>query len=103
MRSETDNPLLEVVLHSGEDYVLEGFRDYLLNLDVPLNLDRRIRVQVSAQRGAAISSQCWDSRQRAAACSRRAPGNHGIGLADDDGLSPGNCAEASVFRACIWA
>ena len=45
MRSETDNPLLEVVLHSGEPYVLEGFREYLRGLDIRLDLDRRIQVQ----------------------------------------------------------
>ena len=45
MRSATDNPLLEVVLHSGEDYVLAGFRDFLKGLDIRLDLDRRIQVQ----------------------------------------------------------
>lgn len=45
MRSDADNPLLEVVLHSGEDYVLQGFKEYLRGLDVRINLDRRIQVQ----------------------------------------------------------
>jgi len=45
MRSGTDNPLLEIVLHSGDDYVLEAFREYLRELDVAVNLDRRIQVQ----------------------------------------------------------
>jgi len=45
MRSKTDNPLLEVVLHSGEDYILDGFREYLRGLDITVNLDRRIQVQ----------------------------------------------------------
>lgn len=45
MRSQTDNPLLEVVLHSGEDYILDGFREYLEELDIAVDLDRRIQVQ----------------------------------------------------------
>lgn len=45
MRSKTDNPLLEVVLHSGEDYILDGFREYLGGLDIAVDLDRRIQVQ----------------------------------------------------------
>ncbi len=45
MLTKTDLPLLEVVLHATDDYILEGFRDYLLSLDVKVNLDRRIQVQ----------------------------------------------------------
>jgi len=45
MRSTTDNPLLEVVLHSGQDYILDGFREYLSGLDIAVDLDRRIQVQ----------------------------------------------------------
>jgi hypothetical protein len=45
MRSKTDNPLLEVVLHSGADYILDGFREYLRGLDIAVDLDRRIQVQ----------------------------------------------------------
>ena len=44
MRSRIDNPLLEVVLHRGDEYVLEGFREYLKGLDVEVDLDRRIQV-----------------------------------------------------------
>lgn len=45
MHSKTDAPLLEVVLHAPEDYVIEGFRDYLRTLDVRVDLDRRVQVQ----------------------------------------------------------
>lgn len=45
MLTKTDLPLLEVVLHATDDYILEGFRDYLRSLDVKVNLDRRIQVQ----------------------------------------------------------
>lgn len=45
MRSRSDNPLLEVVLHRSDDYVLEGFRDYLKEMDVDVDLDDRIMVQ----------------------------------------------------------
>src|SRR5690349_18093802 len=34
LRSKTDNPLMEVVLHSTDDEVLEGFEKYLLTFDV---------------------------------------------------------------------
>lgn len=39
------NPLLEIVLHRSDAYVLEGFRQYLDSLGVRVNLDRRIVVQ----------------------------------------------------------
>jgi len=45
MRSGNDNPLLEVVLHRSDDYVLEGFREYLEELGVDLDLDQRITVR----------------------------------------------------------
>lgn len=45
MRSKSDAPLLEVVLHRSDDHVLEGFRDYMKSLDVPVRLDDRIEVQ----------------------------------------------------------
>ena len=43
--SKTDNPLMEVVLHSAEDEILEGFEAYLKTLDLNVNLKRRIEVQ----------------------------------------------------------
>lgn len=43
--SATDFPLMEVVLHSGADFVLRGFRDYLKTLDIDVDLDRRIEAQ----------------------------------------------------------
>jgi len=45
MRSKGDAPLLEVVLHRADSYVLEGFRDYVRSLGLRLDLDRRIVVQ----------------------------------------------------------
>jgi len=45
MRSKSDAPLLEVVLHRSDPHVLEGFRDYMRSLDVPVRLDDRIEVQ----------------------------------------------------------
>ncbi len=45
MRSKTDAPLLEVVLHRSDDHVLEGFREYMKSLDVPVRLEDRIEVQ----------------------------------------------------------
>ncbi len=45
MRSDATVPLLEVVLHSNEDHVVEGFREYMRSLDVSVNLDARIEVQ----------------------------------------------------------
>lgn len=45
MRTRNDNPLLEVVLHRSDDYVLEGFRGYLRELGVPVDLDQRITVR----------------------------------------------------------
>lgn len=45
LHSKTDNPLMEVVLHTVEDEVLEGFESYLKTLDVKVNLARRIEVQ----------------------------------------------------------
>lgn len=45
MRSKTEIPLLEVVLHRNEDHVLEGFRAYMRSLDVKVSLDDRIDVQ----------------------------------------------------------
>jgi len=44
MRSETDVPLLEVVLHRSDAHILEGFRAYMKLLDVRVNLDDRIEV-----------------------------------------------------------
>jgi hypothetical protein len=43
--SKTDNPLMEIVLHSGEDFVLQGFEAYLRTLDIGVDLDRRIDAQ----------------------------------------------------------
>ena len=45
MRSKNDNPLMEIVLHRSDDYVLEGFRGYLRDLGVTLDLDQRISVR----------------------------------------------------------
>jgi hypothetical protein len=45
MRSANENPLLEVVLHRSDDYVLEGFRAYLRDLGVRIDLDQRITVR----------------------------------------------------------
>ena len=45
VRSTKDAPLLEVVLHAPEDYVLEGFRDYMQSLDVRIDLDRRFQIE----------------------------------------------------------
>jgi hypothetical protein len=45
MRSKKHSPLLEVVLHRSDDYVLEGFRDYLRELGIGLDLDQRISVR----------------------------------------------------------
>jgi subtilase family protein len=45
MRSRNRTPLLEVVLHRADDYILEGFRDYLSSLGVRVDLDQRIVVQ----------------------------------------------------------
>ncbi len=45
MRTNNDNPLLEVVLHRSDDYVLEGFREYLRELGVNLDIDKRITVR----------------------------------------------------------
>jgi hypothetical protein len=45
MRTKAENPLLEVVLHRSDAFVLEGFRDYLKGLGVKVDLDRRIQVQ----------------------------------------------------------
>jgi hypothetical protein len=45
MRSKNDAPLLEIVLHRADSYVLEGFRDYVRSLGLRLDLDRRIVVQ----------------------------------------------------------
>jgi len=45
MRSANENPLLEVVLHRSDDYVLEGFRGYLRDLGVRIDLDQRITVR----------------------------------------------------------
>ena len=45
MRSSSDAPLLEVVLHRSDGHVLDGFRDYMKSLDVSVNLDDRIEVQ----------------------------------------------------------
>ena len=45
MRTGNANPLLEVVLHRNDDYVLEGFRGYLRDLGVNVDLDQRITVR----------------------------------------------------------
>ena len=45
VRSTKDAPLLEVVLHAPEDYVIEGFRDYMQSLDVRIDLDRRFQIE----------------------------------------------------------
>jgi hypothetical protein len=45
MRTGNDNPLLEVVLHRSDDYVLEGFRGYLRELGVNVDLNQRITVR----------------------------------------------------------
>ena len=45
VRSTKNTPLLEVVLHAPADYVVEGFRDYMRNFDVPINLDRRFQIE----------------------------------------------------------
>ena len=45
VRSTKDAPLLEVVLHAPEDYVIEGFRDYMQSLDVSIDLDRRFQIE----------------------------------------------------------
>jgi hypothetical protein len=45
MRTRSETPLLEVVLHRADAYVLEGFREYLQALGLRLNLDERIVVQ----------------------------------------------------------
>jgi len=45
MRSTNDTPLLEIVLHRADSYVLEGFRDYVRSLGLRLDLDSRIVVQ----------------------------------------------------------
>ncbi len=44
MRSKDEAPLLEVVLHAPEDYVIEGFREYLRTMDIAIDLDRRVQV-----------------------------------------------------------
>ena len=44
IRSTKESPLLEVVLHAPDDYVIEGFRDYMHSLDVPIDLDRRFQI-----------------------------------------------------------
>jgi hypothetical protein len=45
LTSKNDNPLMEVVLHSADDEVLEGFETYLATFDVRVDLGRRIEVQ----------------------------------------------------------
>ena len=45
VRSTKDAPLLEVVLHAPEDYVIEGFREYMKGLDIPVDLDRRFQIE----------------------------------------------------------
>jgi hypothetical protein len=45
MRSTSSAPLLEVVLHRGDPYILESFREYLRGLGVKVDLDHRIQVQ----------------------------------------------------------
>jgi hypothetical protein len=45
VRSTKDAPLLEIVLHASSGYVIEGFRDYMKTLDVPLDLDRRFQIE----------------------------------------------------------
>jgi hypothetical protein len=45
MRSENQNPLLEVVLHRSDQYVTEGFEEYLHDLGIRVDLNRRISVR----------------------------------------------------------
>lgn len=45
MRSHDQNPLLEVVLHRSDQYVIEGFEQYLREFGVRVDLDRRISVR----------------------------------------------------------
>jgi len=45
MRSQNPHPLLEVVLHRSDEYVIEGFEQYLRALGVRLDPDRRISVR----------------------------------------------------------
>ena len=45
VRSTKDTPLVEVVLHAPEDYIIEGFRNYMQSLDVPIDLDRRFQIE----------------------------------------------------------
>ena len=34
-----------MVLHAPEDYIIEGFRNYMQSLDVPIDLDRRFQIE----------------------------------------------------------
>src|SRR5579859_4911432 len=45
IRSDVDMPLLEVVLHAPDDYIIEGFRDYMKDLGIKVDLDRRFQVE----------------------------------------------------------
>lgn len=48
-KSELDAPYWEVILHAtnlpGSDYILEGFRDYLADLEIMVDLDERLHAQ----------------------------------------------------------
>lgn len=45
MRSDAEEPLLEVVLHRSDPRILEGFRAYMKSLGVSVDLSERIEVQ----------------------------------------------------------
>lgn len=42
--SDVDEPMLELVLHAPDEYVLEGFREYMDSLDLPVDPDRFVIV-----------------------------------------------------------
>ncbi|MDP9172662.1 MAG: S8 family peptidase [Planctomycetota bacterium] len=48
-KNKLESPFWEVILHATElaesDYILDGFRDYLRELDIPVNLDDRLHAQ----------------------------------------------------------
>jgi Subtilase family len=54
IRSDADAPLLEIVLHAPDDYIIEGFRDYMKDLGVKVDLDRRFQVEGLCFLGARI-------------------------------------------------
>jgi hypothetical protein len=45
IRPRLEAPLLELVLHAPDDFVIEGFRKYMRSLDVSVNLDKRFQVE----------------------------------------------------------